>query len=318
MDSSEIIEENNFYPFGLEHKGYNNVVSANANSAAQKYGFGGKEHQDELGLGWIDITARNYDATLGRWMNLDPLAEDMRRYSPYTFAFDNPIYFIDPDGMMPIGLGEMDEEKNFDSSITDGPQHITSTVVNDKGEIIDYKDDGDDNIYLNERTAENIIGKEQKDKVYSPGEYLDSDDLFSSSLNNLPDGFRFWKELSVKTTEFEVSPLLGGLKNAAKYVVYIVKGSKGIKYVGITNNFARRAAEHLRARGFVIEPLLKNLSKADARALEQVLIEIYKLGGKEGQAGQLLNKINSIAKTNPKYAGALKRGYELLKTIGVK
>ncbi|MGC1632324.1 MAG: hypothetical protein WA749_09470, partial [Gelidibacter sp.] len=56
----EIQEENNYYPFGLEHKGYNkgNVVSTNI---ALKRKFGGKEYQDELNLGWYDITARNYD-----------------------------------------------------------------------------------------------------------------------------------------------------------------------------------------------------------------------------------------------------------------
>ena len=94
----ETIEERNYYPFGLEHKGYNNIVSASGNATAQKYKFGGKEYQEELGLDWYDVSARNYDPALGRWMNLDPLAEMMRRHSPYNFAFDNPIYFIDPDG----------------------------------------------------------------------------------------------------------------------------------------------------------------------------------------------------------------------------
>ncbi len=107
VDSSEILEENNYYPFGLKHKGYNNVV--NSTNPALKYKFGGKEYQDELGLGWYDITARNYDPAIGRWMNIDPLAEQMRRHSPYNYAFNNPIYFIDPDGMAPRGNDPGDE-----------------------------------------------------------------------------------------------------------------------------------------------------------------------------------------------------------------
>lgn len=90
---------NDYYPFGLKHKGYNNVIVGRDH----KYGYGNKEEQDELGLEWIDITARNYDPALGRWMNIDPLAEQMRRHSPYNYAFDNPIYFMDPDGMAPQG-----------------------------------------------------------------------------------------------------------------------------------------------------------------------------------------------------------------------
>lgn len=100
--SKDVQTYNNYYPFGLKHKGYNNVITGRDH----KYGFGGKEYNDELGLDWYDVSARNYEPALGRWMNLDPLAEQIRRHSPYNFGFDNPIYFQDYDGMMPSGPGD--------------------------------------------------------------------------------------------------------------------------------------------------------------------------------------------------------------------
>ena len=88
----------NVYPFGLLHKGYNNIVTTNGNSTAQKYSYNGKELQDELGLNWLDYGARNYDASLGRWMNLDPLAEQYYDKSSYVYGLNNPTFFIDPNG----------------------------------------------------------------------------------------------------------------------------------------------------------------------------------------------------------------------------
>ena len=63
------------------------------------------------------------------------------------------------------------------------------------------------------------------------------------------------------------------------------------------------------------EPIegLTNLTKYDAKAVEQVLIE---MNGLEKNGGTLMNKINSIAKTNPEYAESLKRGVEILQEAG--
>ncbi len=94
-DSSlEILEEKNYYTFGLQHKGYNNAISGREHP----YSYNGKEEQNELGLDWLDYGARNYDPALSRWMNIDPLADKFPNISPYAAMNNNPLYWIDPDG----------------------------------------------------------------------------------------------------------------------------------------------------------------------------------------------------------------------------
>lgn len=97
IQATEVLEENHYYPFGLKHSGYNGTV--NSTNPLLKYKYNGKEFQNELNLNFYDYGARNYDPAIGRWMNIDPLAETSRRFSPYVYALNNPVYFIDPDGM---------------------------------------------------------------------------------------------------------------------------------------------------------------------------------------------------------------------------
>ncbi|MBW3524742.1 DUF6443 domain-containing protein [Chryseobacterium sp. NKUCC03_KSP] len=91
--SIQVLEENNYYPFGLRHEGYNNALMNNP----YKYKYNGKELQES---GMYDYGARFYMPDIGRWGVVDPLAEADRRWSPYRYAYDNPIRFIDPDGRL--------------------------------------------------------------------------------------------------------------------------------------------------------------------------------------------------------------------------
>nr|MBI1229209.1 hypothetical protein [Cytophagales bacterium] len=93
-----IVQESHYDPWGVQLSGLGYQYKE---FKENRYLYNGKEHIVDKQLAWYDYGARMYDPAVGRWWVVDPLADQMRRHSPYNYAFNNPLRFIDPDGMAP-------------------------------------------------------------------------------------------------------------------------------------------------------------------------------------------------------------------------
>ena len=90
VDEEGTVEEvNHYYPFG-------GVFSSTGD--AQPYKYNGKELDRKGGLDWYDYGARYYDAALGRWHVVDPMAEEYYDLNPYNYCGNNNVNNIDING----------------------------------------------------------------------------------------------------------------------------------------------------------------------------------------------------------------------------
>ncbi len=93
-----IVQQDDYYPFGMLHKPQTTATSDN------RYLHNGKEFQNNLlggvNLDLYDYGARMYDPQIGRWHMPDPLAEYRLNLSPYNYVKNNPIRFIDLFGLI--------------------------------------------------------------------------------------------------------------------------------------------------------------------------------------------------------------------------
>ena len=106
---SSVLETNHYYPFG-------GLFSTSTN--VQPYKYNGKELDTKGGLNLYDYGARHYDAALGRWHVVDPMAEERSMNSPYSYVSNNPINKIDPTGMLDDWVENKDGQIYWDQNAT--------------------------------------------------------------------------------------------------------------------------------------------------------------------------------------------------------
>jgi RHS repeat-associated protein len=126
-------QQDDYYPFGME-------INRNVLSPKNEYLYNKKELQEETGL--YDFGARGYDPVIARWTTIDPLAENDRRWSSYTYVLNNPIRMIDPDGMNVIynpdgsvtynNEGGSDDATNFATGLKIAGDHTKQEKDDDR------------------------------------------------------------------------------------------------------------------------------------------------------------------------------------------
>ena len=108
------VERNDYYPFGAQH------ARTDYPQIANRYKFNGKELEKAGGADWLDYGARRYDPALARWTTPDPLADCYLTYSPYHFCGNNPINYVDWNGMDYWSTNDPEEIEQFMGALQNG------------------------------------------------------------------------------------------------------------------------------------------------------------------------------------------------------
>ena len=112
-----IMEENNYYPFGMFHEGYNNVVNGVENNYKT---FQDQEFTEDLGLNVHEFAFRTYDPAIGRFWSVDPVADSYPHNGTYNFSENRVVDGIELEGLEYVSR----------IHIMDGDEHIATLDIN--------------------------------------------------------------------------------------------------------------------------------------------------------------------------------------------
>jgi RHS repeat-associated protein len=96
-DSSGVAKITQTENFGVWGESLKKLNYYRSSTDKNQFVYTGHERNEELEI--YDAKARIFDPIVPRFWQIDPLTEISKRWSPYSYTYDNPIRFIDPDGM---------------------------------------------------------------------------------------------------------------------------------------------------------------------------------------------------------------------------
>ena len=145
-----------YYSFGKIVREY-----INPGTSAEKYQYTGKERDTESGFDYFN--ARNYHSEVGRFLSVDPMAGKYPSWSPYNYTMNNPIRFIDPDGMKVIfGKGVSEE---FKKSFAESVQYLNK---NGAGGMLKALNASDEIYYISESNKNSSFDPKTKTISWDP------------------------------------------------------------------------------------------------------------------------------------------------------
>ena len=129
----EILKESHYYPFGMDMDG-DWVGSMRPPEGfgpeyLNRFNYNGKEFTDELGIVMYDYGARWYDAAVGRFSSVDPLASDFPSWNNYHYVYNNPMRFTDPTGMSADDIIVTSKDGTELFTLDDGKKEITTMTA---------------------------------------------------------------------------------------------------------------------------------------------------------------------------------------------
>ena len=112
-EEGEPLGFDDYYPYGLQMP----TRSSNTANPNDRYKFTGHEKDTEAGLNVIYAGARYLDPVLGMWYSIDPLSDQYPGISPYNYALNNPVFFLDPTGKFPTCIDTCDDIYEVGSTV---------------------------------------------------------------------------------------------------------------------------------------------------------------------------------------------------------